>query len=414
MDLHSVPTPSMNWTSSNLPEAWRKFQEHCDLIFNGPLQEKEESVKITYLLLWMGEQGRDIYGTLGLSAEQRKKLDTIYQAVKHHLQPKVNHIFSRYKFNNEIQNEQSFEQFLTKLRLLAVDCNFTDKDEMIRDRLVFGVKSQKIREKLINEGDKLTLDRAIQICQSFEYAQEQLREMNQAASSVNAVQRRGSNPQQRKKNTGHNSSGQSGHNTSDQGKNGASKRTQTGADGSVHQDKRNCQKCGKPHDKAQLCRAKGKQCFKCKRWNHFVFMCKSSVNEIQSEDLENSNRDIIFIDSVESTVTNGQVFADFEVGPSKTQVKFKIDTGSQVNILPYRVFQSLRVQSVLEKSRRKLSAYNGNELDLKGCITLRSNHSGTGQIRNVQYHVVDTRSTPLLGLQSCIDFGLIEFTYSVV
>lgn len=62
-----------------------------------------------------------------------------------------------------------------------MDCNFTDKDEMIRDRLVFGVKSQKIREKLINEGDKLTLDRAIQIFQSFEYAQEQLREMNQAA-----------------------------------------------------------------------------------------------------------------------------------------------------------------------------------------------------------------------------------------
>ena len=33
---------------------------------------------------------------------------------------------------------------------------------MIRDRIVFGVSNQKILEKLINEGEKLTLDKAIQ------------------------------------------------------------------------------------------------------------------------------------------------------------------------------------------------------------------------------------------------------------
>ena len=58
---------------------------------------------------------------------------------------------------------------------------------MVRDRIVFGVTAQKIREKLINEGDKLTLDKAIQIAQSHEYTQEQLRTMAAAPVEVHAV-----------------------------------------------------------------------------------------------------------------------------------------------------------------------------------------------------------------------------------
>ena len=36
---------------------------------------------------------------------------------------------------------------------------------MIRDRIVTGCTSEKCREKLIYEGDKLTMDKAIQIVQ---------------------------------------------------------------------------------------------------------------------------------------------------------------------------------------------------------------------------------------------------------
>ena len=42
---------------------------------------------------------------------------------------------------------------------------------MIRDRIVFGCSSEKCREKLINEGDKLTMDKEIQIVQNYEYCQ---------------------------------------------------------------------------------------------------------------------------------------------------------------------------------------------------------------------------------------------------
>ena len=57
------------------------------------------------------------------------------------------------------------------------DCDYHDSEEMIRDRIVFGTNSPKIREKLINVGRDLTLQKAIQIGQNYEYAQEQMKQM---------------------------------------------------------------------------------------------------------------------------------------------------------------------------------------------------------------------------------------------
>ena len=61
--------------------------------------------------------------------------------------------------------------------MLAQDCDFKDPEEMIRDRIVFGTKSLKVREKLIAKGAKLTLDKAIEIARSFESSQAQLTAM---------------------------------------------------------------------------------------------------------------------------------------------------------------------------------------------------------------------------------------------
>jgi hypothetical protein len=53
---------------------------------------------------------------------------------------------------------------------------------MIRDCIVFHVLTGKTREKLINEGEQLTLDKAIQIFQNVQYAQEQHRMMSQSGA----------------------------------------------------------------------------------------------------------------------------------------------------------------------------------------------------------------------------------------
>ena len=61
MAASGFATPSLSWNSPNLPEAFCSFRQHSTLIFDGPFANKSEKEKVTYLLLWIGSHGRDIY-----------------------------------------------------------------------------------------------------------------------------------------------------------------------------------------------------------------------------------------------------------------------------------------------------------------------------------------------------------------
>ena len=92
--------------------------------------------------------------------------------------PKANPVYARYKFHNKVQGQQEpVEQFVTELKLLANDCSFKDPEEMIRDRIVFGTNSSRVREKLISVGADLTLDQAVDISRTYELSQSQLKAM---------------------------------------------------------------------------------------------------------------------------------------------------------------------------------------------------------------------------------------------
>lgn len=400
MDLTGVPTPVMNWDSANLLETFKKFRQHVELIFLGALKDKEEEVKVTYLLLWIGEKGREIYNTLTLTADECKSVKQICQAFEKHVQPKSNPVFSRYKFNNEMQGGSSIEQFLTKLKVLAKDCAFGADyaEDMIRDRLVFGVRSHKIREKLLTVGADLTLQKAVEICQSYEYAQEQLRSMHPqgaASSTVAHVKKSGWKGEQRKKTA--------------KGDNQKKKERDT-----QNHDQRTCRYCGKCHEKGQ-CPAKGKQCRSCKKWNHFATVCMRAkrVNEVDQNDSESESSDV-FIDSVNSQKENkSQIFSEIEVGPKNKKISFKADTGSQVNILPLYFFQEIGVSAALIPSKTKFTAYDGSSLKVLGTIKLHCSCTKTSHADQVEFFVVDTKSPPLFGLQSCIDFGLLKITFAV-
>ena len=67
--------------------------------------------------------------------------------------------------------------FLTDLKLLYKRCGYdqTMEDEMIRDHIVFGIKSTKVREKLINEGNDLILEKCMDISRTYELSQRKLK-----------------------------------------------------------------------------------------------------------------------------------------------------------------------------------------------------------------------------------------------
>ena len=62
---------------------------------------------------------------------------------------------------------------------------------MVLDRIVFGTKSSKVREKIINEGSDLTLGKALDIARTYELSQKQLHTMNIGEDpNVNSINRK--------------------------------------------------------------------------------------------------------------------------------------------------------------------------------------------------------------------------------
>ena len=50
----------MDWSSGDLRSTWKALKQHCEFTFGGPLKQKSEEVKCNYLMLWVGDKGREI------------------------------------------------------------------------------------------------------------------------------------------------------------------------------------------------------------------------------------------------------------------------------------------------------------------------------------------------------------------
>ena len=83
------------------------------------------------------------------------------------------------------------DQFATALRQLADRCDFTNitPDEILRDRILFGISDGRVRETLLRK-DGITLAKVIDTCRAAERSQAQMREVNRnpnPTESVNVV-----------------------------------------------------------------------------------------------------------------------------------------------------------------------------------------------------------------------------------
>ena len=64
---------------------------------------------------------------------------------------------------------ETYDQYRTALRKLAENCDFQTitPDDILRDKLVFGIRDEKTRERLLRES-RLTLQRTDEICHAAE------------------------------------------------------------------------------------------------------------------------------------------------------------------------------------------------------------------------------------------------------
>ena len=276
--------PRMDWESKDLNAAFRRFREHAEFMFKGPLSGKTEEVRCNYLMLWVGDKGRHIYSTWKLDAGDEKKLKTYYDKFGEYCKPKSNKIYNRYLFGSRVQEEnETFEQFVTELKTLMKDCEYLAEiqDELIRDHIVFGVRSSKIREKMILEGSDLTLDKCMDIAHTYELSVPQSQAIGNQTTPGAAVdslsyQNRGRGRGKRR-NT-RQSRDQYTRQSRDQfTRQSRDQNMRRSWDQNMRQSRdqmQNCQYCGnKLHKHKTECPAYGKQCHKCSKYNHFAKFC---------------------------------------------------------------------------------------------------------------------------------------------
>ena len=92
-----------------------------------------------------------------------------------YIRPRKNKRIARHRFKQRKQGTtESFDHFVKDLKLLLLDCEYADPDDMLIDAIIAGVREQRVQERLLDKGEDLTLAKAIEIPQQFEMSQRQM------------------------------------------------------------------------------------------------------------------------------------------------------------------------------------------------------------------------------------------------
>lgn len=398
-----------NWTSFR--QRFQIYLEATDKI------SKSDKTKIAILLNLAGDKAIDIYNQFNFEVgENKDTLEVVLSKFERYCSPRKNIVYERFVFFNTVQKEgQPFDDFLTELKANAKLCEFKEEEELVRDRIVFGVRDKTLQQRLLRENN-LTQDVAARICRTFE-ASKHHQLMMEGATAREVVD---TASEIRKKTN------------------------------IVPYD---CFKCGKKHLRGQ-CPAYGKVCVLCKNKNHFALGCKlrkqnkydnktvslensknsfrnsrmysykdKSKKKVNTVELSQNNSDdsedsffidTLFVESESISIINKRK-ADgcwYElVAIKNTQFSMKIDTGATCNILPKYCVEKLKLLTEIENTNSELIAFGGNKIQILGVISLPICLRSGRAI--VKFLVADVNDKPILGLKTCIDLGLVNRVNSV-
>ena len=243
MAVTGLATPCLDWHAADLPQALKKFKV-CELYFSGPLKSKSEQEKISYLLIWTGDEGIELASTWDLSDEERKKLNTYWTKFEGYVAPKSNFRLARYKLRTLKQAEgETIDSFLKKV--LVSESKYSNADEHLIDALIFGSNNPNVQAKLLEQDSTLTLDKAIDIARTQEATSTQLADIRGPSSSIHALEHKNRKKQQQ----------------------------QTLDKSSMKM----CGNCGRSHglSSRSVCPAFNTRCKNCNRLHHWGRVCRS-------------------------------------------------------------------------------------------------------------------------------------------
>ena len=400
MDRFKLPSPLV--LTGNLGENWRRWEQRFQIYMTASGADgKDRKIKVAILLHALGEEALEVYNTLDIAhgedegeEEDEQTVNDILAAFRAYCLPKKNTVFERHQFwAHPMSGNTTIEKYVTELKQKSKDCEFyTTENDMIRDKIVFSMNDQRLKERLLREPN-LTLERAIDTCRAAETAKVQMLAMNAAAQEMSVL---------------------AVHKNSRQGQKTRTPPIQRTQD--MGQRHETCKQCGKSHQPRQ-CPAYGVSCHNCGKQNHYAKMCRSAkaqhhktVHDVAPE------IDTLYIGTVNIDQLKSKADKSWHsnVNVDCMCVKFKLDTGAEANVLPLKVFTAMtrkarrerRTHLKLQPTKTVLVAYGGMRLKPEGVVTLKCSTPKTQA--SLTFYVSRHSSIPILGNEACEELRLVK------
>ena len=358
------------------PDEWPKWRRRFEQSRVASGLDKEDEVRqVSTLLYCLGEEADDILTLTNITEDNRKKYSEVLAKFDGHFKVRKNVIFERACFNRRGQEEgETVEHFIASLYQLSENCQYGEmRNEMIRDRLVVGIRDLALSERLQTD-ETLTLDKAKKLIQQRDAVREQQQILRKGEDSSSDYM--GKRPSGRPFNRG---------------------------------SLPKCSRCGKSHPKNQ-CPAKDTICYKCHRRGHFGKFCFSKtmatvLEETPSDDTtETSDSTPQFLDAVshQSTTTTAWHIRAMINGK---EVIFKIDTGAEVTAISKEVYMAIG-HPKLQRPGKILCGPSKQPLDVLGHITVQLTYKQCSIRHNV--YIVQSLNQNLLGLPAILALNILS------
>lgn len=341
------PPEAFDFSKPQQWEKWIRRFERFRLASN--LHLSSEANQVNTLIYCMGDEADDILRGQALSDVQRQQYQAVRDTLDIYFVPRKNIIYERARFNQRVQLvNETVDSFVTALYALAENCNYGAlHDELIRDRLVVGLRDTSLAERLQMDKD-LTLEKAVNQARQSEVIKRQQTDIrgenNTELDAVSVKYRKQQHPKQQYPK----------YKSPTQPKFTTKSKTP---------NEKSCYRCGKTpaHAKVQ-CPAKDVTCHTCGKRGHFSKVCKS-VKSVHVIETEKYNDTPMFLGSVDAG--SDPWYADLTIRNHK--VRFKIDTGADVSVIPAQMYYSIK-QNVTElrKPDRPLFGPGGTPLKVLG------------------------------------------------
>ena len=285
-----------------------------------------------------------------------ENLCTVLKKFNEFFDVRKNVIYERARFNrrNQLPGETA-EQYIMVLYSLAANCNYDNMEEdLIRDRLVVGIRDTALSERLQLD-PKLDLKTAKKKIRQKESVHEQQTTLNSPTTSpqMDALQ-----PRRKHKRQQFNSRARGRPHTD---------RQKTG---------KQCTRCGKEPHSHDKCPAKDAECNRCHKRGHYGTQCLSRIDDVGAT----TTQENAFLDS---TTTNNKSAWYIELGVGDQATKFKMDTGAEVTAISKKTYQSLQNPPLLSQPDRILCGPAQKPLKVAGQCKLQLNHKGKSSLQQV-------------------------------